>query len=174
MQRTLLIAVTGLAGLIMAAVRIMAGTPALAATCSQRFLPLPDPACQPGAVNPAVTQSGIHATVCVPGWTRTVRPPVSYASRLKTRQIAEYGYRDTDPAHYEEDHLIPLELGGATRDRRNLWPEPRFAAGGATAADKDAVESALRRKVCADAMSLAAARAVMAADWRRGAAFTRR
>lgn len=42
------------------------------------------------------------------------------------------------------------------------------------AADNDAVENALKRKVCADAMSLAAARAVMAADWRRGAAFTRR
>src|SRR5216683_2609243 len=27
------------------------------------------------------------------------------------------------PAHYEEDHLVSLELGGHPRDPRNLWPE---------------------------------------------------
>ena len=42
------------------------------------------------------------------------------------KQIAEYGYADTSTADYEEDHLIPLELGGAPRDPNNLWPEPRY------------------------------------------------
>ncbi|MEV5754620.1 hypothetical protein AB0L00_43010 [Actinoallomurus sp. NPDC052308] len=137
-------------------------------TCSQVYLPLPDPACQPGAVNPDVTQETIGSTICVAGWTRTVRPPVSYTNALKVRQIAEYGYADTNPAHYEEDHLVPLELGGAPRDPRNLWPEPRYDAGGGTAADKDEVENALRKKVCAGLMPLAAARTIMAVDWRRG------
>ncbi|MFL6053208.1 MAG: hypothetical protein ACJ72W_09885 [Actinoallomurus sp.] len=145
-----------------------AGTPKYPATCSQAYLPLPDPSCQPGATNPDVTQDTIGSTICVAGWTRTVRPPVSYTSALKVRQIADYGYLDTIPAHYEEDHLIPLELGGAPRDPRNLWPEPRYPAGGATAADKDEVENALRKKVCADLMTLAAARTIMAEDWRRG------
>lgn len=138
------------------------------ATCSQAYLPLPDPSCQPGAINPDVTQDTVGSTICVAGWTRTVRPPVSYTSALKVRQIAEYGYLDTIPAHYEEDHLIPLELGGAPRDPRNLWPEPRYDAGGATASDKDQVENALKQKVCAGTMTLAAARTITAEDWRRG------
>lgn len=142
--------------------------PAHAATCAQSYLPLPDPACQPGAINPDVTQATIDSTICVPGWTRTVRPPVAYTNALKARQIAEYGYRDTDPAHYEEDHLIPLELGGAPRDPRNLWPEPRYNAGGATAAGKDRIENALKKNVCAGVMTLAAARTIMATDWRQG------
>jgi hypothetical protein len=124
--------------------------------------------CQPGATNPDVTQSTIGSTICVPGWTSTVRPPTSYTKRLKVRQIAEYGYTDTDTADYEEDHLIPLEPGGSPRDPRNLWPEPRFEAGGGTAAGKDTVENALKRKVCDGSMSLATARGIMATDWRRG------
>ncbi|MCO6005613.1 hypothetical protein NE236_11535 [Actinoallomurus purpureus] len=148
----------------------VATTPEYPATCSQAYLPLPDPSCQPGAINPDVTQDTIGSTICVAGWTRTVRPPVSYTNALKVRQIAEYGYLDTIPAHYEEDHLIPLELGGAPRDPRNLWPEPRYDTGGATAADKDEVENALKKKVCAGAMTLAAARAIMATDWRQGRA----
>lgn len=151
-----------------AALPVAVSGPAHAATCSPSFLPLPDPSCQPGASNPDVTQSTIDKTICVSGWTSTVRPPTSYTNPLKVRQIAEYGYSDTSTADYEEDHLIPLELGGAPRDPKNLWPEPRFEAGGNTAADKDTVENALKRKVCAGSMSLATARDIMATDWRKG------
>jgi hypothetical protein len=165
MHRILAITLTGMA---LTAVPITVAAPAHAATCSQRFLPLPDPSCQPGATNPDVTQSTINKTICVSGWTSTVRPPTSYTNPLKVQQIGEYGYSDTSTADYEEDHLIPLELGGAPRDPRNLWPEPRFEAGGNTAADKDTVENALKKKVCAGSMSLATARNIMATDWRRG------
>ena len=34
-------------------------------------------------LNPVVTQETIQATICVPGWTKTIRPPVSYTSRVK-------------------------------------------------------------------------------------------
>jgi hypothetical protein len=146
----------------------IAVTPAYAQTCSQSYLPLPDSSCQPGATNPDVTQSTINSTICVSGWTSSVRPPTSYTNPLKVQQIAEYGYRDTSTADYEEDHLIPLELGGAPRDPRNLWPEPRYDAGGATAADKDTVENALKKEVCAGTMTLAAAQKIMATDWRQG------
>ena len=37
----------------------------------------------PGVLNPAVTQPTIRATICKRGWTRTVRPPVSYTNALK-------------------------------------------------------------------------------------------
>jgi hypothetical protein len=38
-----------------------------------------------------------------------------------------YGLTGT-PSAYEEDHLIPLELGGALRNPKNLRPEPRAQA----------------------------------------------
>jgi hypothetical protein len=137
-----------------------------AASCSQAHLPLPDPVCTPGATNPDVTQATIGSTICVSGWTATVRPPTSYTNPLKVRQIAAYGYADTSTADYEEDHLIPLELGGAPRDPRNLWPEPRYSVGGGTAAGKDSVENRLKRMVCAGQTTLAAARHAIATDWR--------
>jgi hypothetical protein len=113
-----------------AAVDVTTSSIAWAATsCSQAYLPLPDPSCQPGATNPDVTQATIGSTICVSGRTSTVRPPTSYTNPLKVQQIAQYGYSDTSTADYEEDHLIPLELGGSPRSTLNLWPEPRYAVG---------------------------------------------
>jgi hypothetical protein len=137
-----------------------------AQTCSRAYLPDPDPSCQPGAINPDVRQSNIDDTICVSGWTDTVRPPTSYTNSLKTQQIAEYGYSDTSLSDYEEDHLIPLELGGAPRDPENLWPEPRYEVGGYTALDKDTVENRLKREVCAGDMTLSDARWWIVNDWR--------
>ncbi|MFD5737843.1 hypothetical protein ACFWIY_34300 [Streptomyces sioyaensis] len=84
---------------------ILTSGSAHAATCFQSRLPLPDATCQPGAYNPAVTQSTIKSTICVPGWTKTVRPPVSYITPLKIKQIGQYGYSDSTTADYEEDHV---------------------------------------------------------------------
>ncbi|GAB3982956.1 hypothetical protein GCM10029978_088080 [Actinoallomurus acanthiterrae] len=169
MPRVLTVALTTVSMTVALVVPVSAVvTPAYAATCSQSYLPLPDPSCQPGATNPDVTQSTINSTICVSGWTSTVRPPTSYTNPLKVKQIAEYGYSDTSTADYEEDHLIPLELGGAPKDPKNLWPEPRYDAGGSTSADKDTVENALKKKVCAGTMTLANARHIMATDWRQG------
>src|SRR3712207_3940055 len=50
-----------------------------------------DRAHTPGALNPDVTQATIGSTICVRGWTRTIRPPSSYTSALKVEQLAEYG-----------------------------------------------------------------------------------
>ncbi|MET7980088.1 hypothetical protein ABZW44_45395 [Streptomyces mirabilis] len=111
------------AGLIIA----VSGT-AHASACSQSNLPLPDSSCTPGSYNPNVTQSNIHSTICVSGWTDTVRPPTSYTNPLKAQGIIDYGYSDTNMSDYEEDHLVPLELGGAPRDPGNLWPEPHYGA----------------------------------------------
>jgi len=55
-------------------------------------------------------------------------------------------------ADYEEDHFIPLELGGHPTDPRNLWPQPIEQAH-----HKDQWELALNRAVCADRMTLSAA-----------------
>jgi hypothetical protein len=71
------------------------------------------------------------------------------------------GYRDHgSPSYYEYDHFVPLELGGATNDRRNLWPEP-----GASPNPKDAVEDELNQKVCDGVMTLATAQRAIVANW---------
>jgi hypothetical protein len=67
----------------------------------------------PGARYSKVTQGTIKTTICVKGWTATIRPPSSYTSALKRVQLVVWQYADTNQAHYEEDHLISLELGGA-------------------------------------------------------------
>ncbi|MGD3108846.1 MULTISPECIES: hypothetical protein [unclassified Streptomyces] len=155
-------ATTALA-LASAGLLLTTGSAHAAATCSQSRLPLPDAGCTPGAYNPDVTQSTINSTICVPGWTKTVRPPASYTNQLKIKQIGEYGYSDTNTADYEEDHLVPLELGGAPRDPKNLWPEPRY--GDQPAASKDSVENKLKVAVCNGQVQLDDARSAIATDW---------
>jgi len=80
---------------------------------------MPDPSLTPGAINPEVTQANIQQTVCVKGYTKTIRPPAHFTNKLKKRQMREYGYADRNPKHYEEDHLIALSIGGAPDDPRN-------------------------------------------------------
>ena len=43
---------------------------------------LPDPALTPGAVDPGITQANIQSTVCVKGYTKTVRPPAHFTNKL--------------------------------------------------------------------------------------------
>ena len=105
----------------------------------------------PGVLNPDVTQATIRGTVCHTGWTRTVRPPVSYTNALKARGLRQYGLRGP-PSRFQEDHLISLELGGDPTDPRNLWPEPYPRA---SAVDK--LENDLNHRVCAGSISLAQA-----------------
>jgi hypothetical protein len=130
---------------------------------------LPNPELTPGAVNPAVTPETIDRTICKVGWTATVRPPSSYTSALKLAQILQYGYADRNPSHYQEDHLVPLELGGAPRDPRNLWPQPNVATlpdGTSIGADaKDGLEDELKRRVCARTLELSDAQRMIAGDW---------
>jgi hypothetical protein len=124
---------------------------------------LPDPICTPGLADPRVTQDNLQTTICVSGHTAKVRPSSLYTNALKLRQIREYGYTDTKLADYEEDHLIPLELGGHPTDPKNLWPEPLTGAHAATT--KDGLENSLHTKVCAGLMTLAAAQAAIAKNW---------
>jgi hypothetical protein len=126
---------------------------------------LPDHARTPGATNPDVTQDDIATTICVSGWTSSIRPPSSYTTTLKERQLASgYAYHgDMNPGDYEEDHLISLELGGSPRAELNLWPEPYLATDGARV--KDRIENKLHTLVCAHELTLAAAQHAIATNW---------
>ena len=110
-----------------------------------------DPVRTPGVINPDVTQASIGTTICVRGWTRTVRPSTEYTNPLKLRQMREYGVRGP-PSEFQEDHLISLELGGHPTDPRNLWPEPYPRA---TAVDQ--IENEFNRRVCSGSLTLAEA-----------------
>ena len=67
---------------------------------------------------------------------------------------------------YEYDHLVPLELGGAVNDPRNLWPEADYPMGaGFYRNPKDHLERALNRLVCRGRMTLARAQLLIARDW---------
>jgi hypothetical protein len=141
------------------------------ASSSLPRLGLPDPRRTPGAVNPAVRPDNLASTICRAGWAAGVRPPSAYTSALKIAQIIEYGYVDRDPRHYQEDHLVPLELGGAPRDPRNLWPEPNsiLLPDGIQieSKEKDDLEDALNGRVCSGTMDLGDAQRLIAGDWIR-------
>jgi hypothetical protein len=105
----------------------------------------------PGVLNPDVTQATIRATICRRGWTRTIRPPVSYTNALKRKGLSRYGLRGP-PSAFQEDHLISLELGGHPSDPRNLWPEPYPRA-----SIVDRIENELNDAVCSGRLTLAEA-----------------
>lgn len=123
---------------------------------------LPDPACTPGATDPTVTQANIGTTICVRGYTAQVRPPVSYTDPLKKALMERYGATGS-ASQYELDHLVPLEVGGAPRLVRNLWPEPVTSHPGSI--EKDHLENYLHAQVCAGRMSLTDAQRAVAANW---------
>ena len=120
---------------------------------------LPDPNTTPGALNPAVTQANIHETICVKGYTKTIRPPASYTSKLKREQIG----REGDMKEFEEDHLVPIGLGGNPTDVHNLWAQQR--GGEYNAEKKDELELKLMDLVCHGQLPLATAQHDIATNW---------
>lgn len=124
---------------------------------------LPDSALTPGFIDASVTQANIQQTICVKGYTKTIRPTAKYTDALKKVQLVQYGFADKNPKHYEEDHLISLELGGHPRDPRNLWPQHRLGA--CNASDKDKLENKLHQLVCSKVVKLSDAQAAISKDW---------
>jgi hypothetical protein len=112
-----------------------------------------------GARDPAVKQSTIDTTICVTGYSATVRPPSRITRTEKIASMAAYG-DSAASSHYEYDHLVSLELGGAPNDPRNLWPEP-----GKIPNPKDRVENRLHRDVCDHKITLIAAQREIAKHW---------
>jgi hypothetical protein len=130
---------------------------------------LPDPHCTPGATNPEVTQANIDSTICRAGWSESERPPESVTEPQKRLSLAAYGYYDgRSLGTYEFDHLISLELGGASDSPKNLWPEPDYPGVSASSYylnPKDHVEDKLHDWVCDGKISLASAQHIIATNW---------
>ncbi len=147
---------------VFVAIGVVAILVASAAQVSAVTMQLPIHSVTPGATNPSVTQANIGSTICVVGYTKTIRPPASYTTGLKRAQLrGSYAfYGSTNTKLFEEDHLIPLEVGGAPRSAANLWPEPW-----ASARMKDQLENKMHLLVCAHQITLAAAQKVFVSNW---------
>lgn len=114
------------------------------AACSSQQIPETPPTSAPisspsiqfpvGALNPEVSQDTIMQTICVKGYTKTIR------IRLSTKK------------GYQHDHFIPLELGGDPTNPNNLWFVPNERAH-----RDDEEENRLHRLVCSFKISLAEA-----------------
>lgn len=121
----------------------------------------------PGAVNADISQNNINQNICNPHWsTKSIRPPASYTTALKKKQLAN-GYTikgDVNLNDYEEDHFISLELGGDPKSEKNLWPES-YLTQPVNAKDKDKVENELHKEVCAGKITLKEAQEIITTDW---------
>jgi hypothetical protein len=124
---------------------------------------LPNPAFTPGAIDPAVTPQNLQSTVCVKGYTAKVRPDKKYTNRMKRQQLRQFNYADRNPQNYEQDHLIPLSIGGNPSDPKNLWPQPRAGQWGAE--QKNDLEFVVYKMVCNGDISLADAQQRVARNW---------
>lgn len=116
----------------------------------------------PGAIDPAITQANIDTTICRPGYARSVRPPYSITAPIK-RQLMQAEHAGEAMADYELDHLIPISIGGAPLDRRDLWLQPR--RGQANAGDKNVLAYVLWRLVCEHRLPLKIAQHDISRDW---------
>lgn len=127
---------------------------------------LPDRSVTPGAVNRHVSQANLQSTICRSGYSQNVRPPSSYTTALKVKQL-NAGYTDhgdETASDYEEDHLVSLELGGNPKSVKNLWPEPIGSpVGGADT--KDTLENKLHELVCNGELNLRQAQHDEAVNW---------
>jgi len=120
---------------------------------------LPDPAITPGVLNPNVTPATIARTICVHGWTATVRPPTGFTDKLRNADTPA-GFK---PLQGELDHLLSIEDGGAPADPKNLWWMVYADRYGARV--KDVLETHVSRAVCAGRMTLDQARAALSPNW---------
>lgn len=123
---------------------------------------LPDPTKTPGVLNPSVTPETLKATVCVSGWTATVRPPTSWTDKLRNADTPP----GAKPLDGELDHLLSIEDGGAPADARNLWWMAYHDRYGARV--KDVLETKVKRLLCAGKISLDDARAALSPNWLQG------
>jgi hypothetical protein len=115
------------------------------------------------ALNPDVTQDSIDQTICVSGYTKSVRPGTAYTNGVKLKLLRERGEGPDHMADYELDHRIPLALGGHPRKLSNLMLQRWEGEGGAKT--KDVLEVQLQRRVCRHEIELNAAQYCIAENW---------
>jgi hypothetical protein len=113
-------------------------------------------------VNPAVTPSNIDETICVSGYSHSVRPPYEVTNAIKHELIRQSGLPSEAIHDFTLDHAIPISVGGAPDDIRNLKLEPKIES-----KTKDRIEFCIYRAVCEHRVGLREAQAAIWSDWRK-------
>ena len=113
------------------------------------------------ALNPDVSQSTIQQTICVKGYSSTVRPSTTYTNPIKFRLMRQDGIPQSDKSEWALDHRIPISLGGHPRKLENLQL--------LTAKEnsrKSRIEVKLLCYVCVGQIPLSQAQQEIAGGWR--------
>jgi hypothetical protein len=105
-----------------------------------------------GVINPEITQGNLKSTICRPGYTKTIRPKVSYTNAIKRKWL----YPETNLRDYELDHVVPLGIGGHPSNHGNLFLQSWEGKCGARVKDVD--ESRWHRRLCGGQVTLKQAR----------------
>jgi hypothetical protein len=113
-------------------------------------------------VNPDVTPETIHSTICVSGYSSSIRPPQAYTDRVKRHLMREAGIPFEFIHDYVLDHVIPISSGGSPTDLRNLRLQPRDLS-----LAKDRAENRSHQFICDGRLDLRSAQQTMYSDWRR-------
>lgn len=114
-------------------------------------------------VIPWINQDNIESSICIRGFTKSIRPPVSVTNEIKHRKLDAAG-TPFAAADTKLDHIIPLALAGAPDDERNLVLQRNDESH-----DKDRVEVCLARSVCAGRLTLSEAQRAIWENWRTAA-----
>lgn len=114
-------------------------------------------------LNPDVRQDTIRQTICISGYTASVRPSTTYTNGVKLKLMRQQGLPASAAPEFELDHRIPLALGGHPRNLQNLALQRWEGVDGAKA--KDRLERRLQRLVCTEKLPLDEARRAIYADW---------
>lgn len=117
-----------------------------------------------GAFDSHVTQENIHTTICVPGYSASVRPSRQWSAAAKTRLLKQAGIPKAQRGHFQLDHVVPLEVGGCPACPENLMLQPLNGLYGAK--EKDKIENRMHREVCSGKRTLETAQACFIEDWR--------
>ena len=115
------------------------------------------------ALNPDVTEETLGQTICVTGYTATIRPSTGYTNGVKKKLLREARIDESHISEYELDHLIPLAVGGHPRKLSNLQVQPWYGENSAT--EKDGLERRLQHMVCNGEINLIDAQYCIAEDW---------
>lgn len=126
----------------------------------QKLGSAPAPSMPSHELTPGAIITDDRATICTPGYATSVRPRGSEWRSLKATVRERYQNAGIATGTVG-DHLVPLAIGGAPRDVRNIWLQPYEDAHA-----KDRVEMELWLLVCDGRMDVTAAQQRIALDWR--------
>lgn len=108
-------------------------------------------------------QDTIRQSICVSGYTASVRPSTTYTNGVKLKLLREQGLPASAAPEFELDHRIPLALGGHPRNLRNLLLQRWEGEDGAKV--KDRLERRLQRLVCTEKLPLDEAQSAVYVNW---------